>query len=363
MAATTRPKAGTGASRRPRPASRPAVRLAARAFVALVSGGIALLAGGYLAGPEHFWPVAQAQYVPYPAYLLPALTAAALSVLLGWRWRVLAALGLLLAVTVLMGFEANLGGAKGEGFRVMTYNVKGYLARRSGEGFGAIAREIALHDPDLLVLQDARELQEASTTGEASASAVLGRRHVYALGQYVVASRYPLRECRPRRIPIRGQPHSYVSCVVVAKGVEFEIVTAHFLTPRHGLNATREDPLGGIDDWKQNMEDRLSQAQTLAGDLRKLWRPLVVAGDLNAPTGSLVVRSLLETGLRDAFSEAGAGFGYTWGHSLGPGLSFLRIDHILASPEFGVIRCFTGGDEGSAHRPVIADLLLPGAGA
>jgi endonuclease/exonuclease/phosphatase (EEP) superfamily protein YafD len=39
-------------------------------------------------------------------------------------------------------------------------------------------------------------------------------------------------------------------------------------------------------------------------------------------------------------------------------ISFLRIDHILVSPEIGVVDAFAGGKEGSEHRPVIADLLL-----
>jgi endonuclease/exonuclease/phosphatase (EEP) superfamily protein YafD len=39
-------------------------------------------------------------------------------------------------------------------------------------------------------------------------------------------------------------------------------------------------------------------------------------------------------------------------------ISFLRIDHILVSPEIGVVSAFAGGKDGSEHRPVIADLLL-----
>ena len=85
---------------------------------------------------------------------------------------------------------------------------------------------------------------------------------------------------------------------------------------------------------------------------------MIVAGDLNAPEGSPIVGALLDTGLRDAFSSAGFGYGYTHGHSLRPGLSFLRIDHILVGPTIGVGNCFVGGKEGSEHRPVIADLFL-----
>jgi endonuclease/exonuclease/phosphatase (EEP) superfamily protein YafD len=87
-------------------------------------------------------------------------------------------------------------------------------------------------------------------------------------------------------------------------------------------------------------------------------RPVIVAGDLNAETDSPVVRRLLATGLRDAFSSAGRGYGYTHGHSLRLRISFLRIDHILVGPTIGVRECFPGGMDASDHRPVIATLLL-----
>jgi endonuclease/exonuclease/phosphatase (EEP) superfamily protein YafD len=66
----------------------------------------------------------------------------------------------------------------------------------------------------------------------------------------------------------------------------------------------------------------------------------------------------LKLGLRDAFSTAGLGYGYTYGHGLRLGHSFVRIDHILVSRHWDVVRSWTGGAAGSDHRPVIADLVL-----
>ena len=67
---------------------------------------------------------------------------------------------------------------------------------------------------------------------------------------------------------------------------------------------------------------------------------------------------LLAAGPRDGFSTAGKGYGYTWGHSLQPGISFLRIDHILVSAEIGAGNCFVGSGRVSLHRPLIADTSL-----
>ena len=82
------------------------------------------------------------------------------------------------------------------------------------------------------------------------------------------------------------------------------------------------------------------------------------------PTRRRWCAALLALGLRDAFASAGRGYGYTYGHTLRPRFSFLRIDHILVSPDFAV------RDEPASavttrpdHRPVIADLAWRGVRA
>jgi vancomycin resistance protein VanJ len=330
----------------------------ARCVVALIVAGSVVCAVGYTLGPERFGPLAQAQYLPYPIFLAPALAAVAISFMLGRAWRVASTLGLALVATIVMGFEFHTGDAGTGRIRMMTYNVKGYLALDRPAGFALIAREIALHDADVLVLQDAWDLAEMEKRSPGASRAIFGRQHVFSYGEYVVASRYPLRECKPRQISLRERAHSYVHCIVEARGVEVDVVTAHFMSPRPALNAARETHFQADDEWSRNLALRMTQAEALAGFMRASRRPAILAGDLNAPESSIVVRTLLATGLRDAFSTAGKGYGYSWGHSLRPGISFLRIDHILVSPEIGVVECFVGGEQASPHRPVIADLYL-----
>jgi endonuclease/exonuclease/phosphatase (EEP) superfamily protein YafD len=320
--------------------------------------GVIVLVTGYRVGPEYFWFFALAQYVPYPAFLLPSFIALGLSLALGWGFRAAALLSVALVLTSVTGLQFSRGepGASRVRVRVMTYNIKDYVATRQARGFAEIAREIDRHDPDIVVLQDARQV--ADDDASKTVLSILGDRQTFFFGQYVVASRFPLRDCVRRDIPFRQEAHTYVACTVTANGAEFELINAHFITPRSGLAAVRSDPLGAIGEWKENVSDRMTQAEKLARDLRSRPRPRIVAGDFNAPDTSLVVRLLLETGLRDAFAVAGAGYGHTWGHSLRLRFSFLRIDHILVGPEFAVADCFVGGAEGSEHRPVIADLYL-----
>jgi len=330
----------------------------ARGAVLGVAVPAVLLAAAYRAEPLGSWWLELLQYAPYPAFLLPALLALVMSWRLGWPWRVIAIGALALVATIIMGFSFGRADSGSGALRMMTYNVKAYRATRYPGVYEALEREVAQRRPDLLVMQDADELTAARRSTPTLLRSVFAGRHVFSHDQYIVVSRYPLRDCRAGDLSFRGQRHSYVRCIVDADGREIELFTAHLLSPRRGLNATRHEGAEGIDDWRQNFEDRLSQSRKLAADVAKRERPLIVAGDLNAPETSPVIRTLLDRGLRDAFSSAGRGYGYTHGHSTMLAISFLRIDHILVSPEIGVVDALAGGKDGSEHRPVIADLVL-----
>lgn len=308
--------------------------------------------------PAQVWLAELARYVPYPAYLLPAGGALALSLCLTWRWRIaaLAVLGLLLVP--IMGLQLG-GGETGTGrVRLLTYNIKAYRAAERKGGVAAIAWEVALHDADIIVMQDAGYLAHLLEARSKAALAMFGERQIETSGQYIIASRFPMRNCTDGNISFPGERHHYFRCVVNAKGVEFDLSTAHLHSPREGLNATRHERLGGVGDWQENVAARMMQSRSLAADVAASIRPVILAGDLNAPEHSPVVRQLLATGLRDAFSVAGTGYGHTHGHSLRPHISFNRIDHILVSAKIGVADCFVGGKDASEHRPVIADLWL-----
>ena len=320
-----------------------------------------LLSIGYRLGPERFWSLALALYLPYPVPLLPALGGILISLALGWVWRVAALLGLALILAPVMGLELNTGDdAQGrKPVRVLTYNVKAYLAAGRPDGFAQLAQEIRRHRPDIVALQDANEPSLLRRLGIGPVATLTGLPYRYAFGQFTLASRFPLRECAPSTNAAGGFIDTWVRCIVDIGGREFDLYSAHLPTPRQGLNAARTEALDGVEDWEQNVAARMARARDLAKAVGARSRPVIVAGDLNAPPPSLAVRTLLDTGLRDAFGRAGIGFGYTYGHALRPGFSFLRLDHVLVSAEIGVAACTVGSETASEHRPVIADLWLP----
>jgi len=329
--------------------------------VTLIVAGAVLLSIGYRLGPERFWSLALVEYLPYPIHLLPALGGILISFALGWVWRLAALLGFVLVFFPVMGLELRAGDAA-QGHRpvrVLTYNIKAYHAAGRPDGFARLAQEIRRHRPDVVALQDANESSALRRFGPGPVSALTGLPYRYAFGQFTLASRFPLRACSPSTNAAGEFIDAWVRCVVEIGGREFDIYSAHLPTPRQGLNAARNEALDGVEDWEQNVAARMARARDLAQAVRARSRPVIVAGDLNAPPPSLAVRALLDAGLRDAFARAGLGFGYTYGHALRPGFSFLRLDHVLVSAEIGVAACEVGSETASEHRPVIADLWLP----
>jgi hypothetical protein len=100
-------------------------------------------------------------------------------------------------------------------------------------------------------------------------------------------------------------------------------------------------------------------------DLRALPAPAhdvlrVLAGDFNASMDHAAFRRVLAGGYRDAAREAGRAMVWTWA-PLRPRFPRLAIDHVLIDPRIGVASVDVVAVDGSDHRALIADLVLPSA--
>ena len=173
-------------------------------------------------------------------------------------------------------------------------------------------------------------------------------------------TKFPILDSTVGDISYDGETHTYLRARIDVAGTEVVIFTAHLVTPRDALSPLGSPALWrlGLSEIRQNQSQRMRQARQLVEDSRGITGPLVIAGDLNAPPPSLVTRMLTDRGLVDAFTAAGRGYGYTFGHTLLVGRPFLRLDRILASHHLTPIRAWVGGASGSDHRPVIADMVL-----
>jgi len=319
----------------------------------LYSGLVGVIAATQALGPERWWWGGVNMFLPQLIWAIPGPIVIAITLWRARRWAWLPAAAVLWVVGPLMGFSWNVPGIapSGTSLRVMTYNVQ--LWQRAN--VPAIIAEIRNAAPDILCLQDAR----GASRGQVGA--FLKGWNVASAGQYVIASKFPFVDSTVGDISYRGEPHSYLRARVDLGDQVVTVVNAHFVTPRDALIALRTHRFGNaaVQVVTRNLSDRITQARALADDVRTIPGPLIVAGDLNAPPPALASQALADVGLVDTFAKSGRGYGYTFGHTLLAGRSFLRIDRILTSTHFSLVATTVGGADGADHRPVIADIVLP----
>ncbi|MGI4787639.1 MAG: endonuclease/exonuclease/phosphatase family protein [Janthinobacterium lividum] len=300
-------------------------------------------------GPERWWLGSLNLYLPQWPWAIPGGLLLLLTLCLR-RWKLCALnfSGLLWVFGPIMGFSTgglhpSVAGT-GTPIRVMTYNVK--WSSRDGH---AISEDIARYHPDLLQMQDSSGVM-LGEVGQA-----LKGWNVRIDGQYLIASPHPLPALESRDISFDGSDHHCVRYLLKIGGRTVTVYDVHLLSPREGLMSVGHSQTEGM---SENADYRQEEALRLAGYVNQEQGPVVLTGDLNAPVQSLVCRSLFDAGLRDAFSEAGVGYGYTYGRFTHVGQPYVRIDHIMVSKQWQVTRCTVGNEIGSDHCPVIADLVL-----
>ncbi len=244
--------------------------------------------------------------------------------------------------------------------RCMTWNIK-----YGQHDVAPLIADILRYNPDVLFFQDAG----GATRG--SLNSFLKQWNVRSHGQYVIASRWPLGKPGVRLISDPEDREDLLRTEMQIGTTRVVLYTVHLLTPRDGLNAlraARRQPdrySEAVQELQQNVEHRTLQAGRVAQLIRQESGAIILAGDLNSPDESLACKALRSANLHDAFAEGGRGFGYTYGHFLLrnrvpwlPQASWMRIDHILLSPQIQATHCWTGTGQASDHRPVYADLII-----
>lgn len=281
------------------------------------------------------WPVV------IPLFLLVPLTL----VLRRW-WLVLINLMSTAAILFpIMGLELRglreaCPSQSGLNMRVLTCNVHGDafdVARLNGV--------IAETGPDIVALQEcpATIVQDCFSEDEWFTE---------LSGELCVASRFPILSAKTLdRRSMNGWGNFALLCRIDAPEEEIAFVSVHLLSPRQGLEALRYDRFKARAWAQQEFQRRHEESKLLYRELQNVSGPSIVAGDLNMTPESSIFRKYLLKYV-DAFSESGAGFGYTFStrwHSV-------RVDHVLANQHWAVKCCRVCGDIGSDHLPVVAEL-------
>lgn len=307
------------------------------------------IAAGNTLGAERGWLSALNLYLPQWIWTVPGLG-------LWWATRARARRQLWLP-TLSLAYAAGPGMglhlpvrprpplASGEKLRVMSYNVA------QNEREPALLGVIARVNPDLLLLQ------EAGTLPRAIAEA-FPEFHISGTGSCIIASRFPITEAHSGAFPALQYGSGYTRCRLQVGAHGLTVYNLHLETARAGISQLLRRGLYGIPGFEASNNLRVENAHRVAELLRAEAGPLLVGGDFNAPQASLVYRTIRGHRLADFFDAVGVGYGYTYGHALPPGQSFIRIDHLLGTPELQVERCWADTNAASDHQPLVADIVV-----
>jgi endonuclease/exonuclease/phosphatase (EEP) superfamily protein YafD len=233
---------------------------------------------------------------------------------------------------------AGTAGSASTGLRVVTANV--LFGRGDPDQVLAVIRDRSV---DLLALQEITPAGEKALDA-AGLAALLPYRvshPEHGSGGSALYSRYPLTDGGLRRLEA-GHTQAYAT--LIRPGTTPVLVeSAHPCAPNSQETALQ---------WAVEVAEQ--PAATPDGPVRLLL------GDFNATLDHAGLRALIDTGYRDAAAVTGAGLRPTWPFALFR-LPPVTIDHVLADRRIGVLAVAVHPIDGSDHRAVYAELVLPPA--
>ena len=226
----------------------------------------------------------------------------------------------------------------GRAIRVVTLNCAG--------GSLEAATEVVALQPDLVFLQESPSRggveSLARTLFEDEGDVAWGRDCSLAVRGSLDVDEDPLRN------------NLYTRATVTLKnGAEMELVSVRLTPPVFRFDFYRPEC------WSEHTENRRihrSEHAEVAAAIRgpAAVRPVIVAGDFNAVQGDSSTTPLQPI-LRDAFGEAGVG----WGNTALNHIPLARIDKVWISRDLRAAAVVAVRTQHSDHRMVVCDLLLP----
>lgn len=259
-------------------------------------------------------------------------------------WVDVAALCMLLdLLLVTPGLTGTAAAGPGDGVRVRLLLANVHTSNRD---YAAVARAIAELRPDVVALVEPNqrwfsELRPALL--EYSARHEVDDPGNFGLALYVRGAMSSTVESLGSDLPTLVARITLAS----APAALFDLVLTHPIPPLDRATARRHHrQLAAV-------ARRIAELRGGAGAA-----PLVLAGDLNTTPWSRSFASLVtDTGLVD--TRAGFGVHASFPAAGGAALLRIPIDHVLVSPDIGVLERRVERELGSDHLPVLVDLQLP----
>jgi len=219
-------------------------------------------------------------------------------------------------------------------------------------------------EPDVILLQEVTQAFERNFDrqfGDAypfSARAGTDTAHAGA-GTW---SRLPLGE-RDAFQPLQDHDNNVMHRVrlLTGQGSGVWLYNVHLANPAAGGGGRRMQVM------RLDSSERNAELAWLIRETANVTEPYILAGDFNSAAGSYPHRQFPPF-WRDAFAEAGRGFGHTFPSpatvggrlkSISPLLPLLRIDYVLTSRTLEPAHAWTEPVPGTDHQAVVADIVVP----
>lgn len=298
-----------------------------------------------------WWWAAVLNVVP-PQVLLP------LPLLMAWLafrakkrgWVLLNLLAAAVFAVTVVGFLLPRAEQKLTGMPLALMTLNTNFAGSDPAGLAQVALREGVQ---VITLQEALNRQVNPGEYEQKLRAAFPGWSVARYDELVTISKFPILNTKIVKFP--NSAHAVFLTQIRAQGQVVNIVNTHLPAPK--LLPSESDRAKG-----RNLQERMDFTLDIRRDFQKVIggiirsdnHPLVVAGDLNATPRGGVWYQLRSLGLRDAFMQAGRGFGFThhavFGHS--------RIDYVwLRGAKAQQTR--TLRDLLSDHRAVVVKIMLP----
>ncbi len=295
---------------------------------------------------DRWWFATVLLYGPRWIYAIPM--AILLPAAVFWHPRGLPALGVgaLIIVFPIMGFNLpwqSWGQSdKPAELRVLTYNVQQWEV--SSQEFAELLDAV---QPDIAAVQECAP----------SRWTLPPQWHVRRAQSSLVVSKYPILDVQ---LWYRNAEVNGICCVIDTPTGKIGFCCIDLLTPRRALTLVLDSEtvfnLENVDSAQGKIANRWQESARLAKWVKGFPGPKILAGDFNLTVDSPIYGRYWAS-YRNAFDYTGYGFGHTKDTKINIFRYPSRIDHILSTPEFRPLRCWTGPDLGSDHLPLIADFV------
>jgi len=215
---------------------------------------------------------------------------------------------------------------------------------------GPLVRLVEETQPDVVAIQ---EWPMSARSGEFFGEGW----HTHRETGLFLASRHSIRRADRLGDDSTGEHGSVVRYELRTSAGTVTVFNLHLATPREGLGSLVRFDQRGLDEVRANSDLRWRQSKFVSAEAKAVGGPVLLLGDFNTPPESAIFRQQWPD-YRNAFSDAGWGYGYTFQARR----TAVRIDHVLIGGGGWATGCWVGGDVGSPHRPVLADVAWPTGG-